>query len=197
MRLSALRSLVCKTLGCDCIARTTFHVVIAGFVNRHDPCERTDMLVDSLAAFLFASLRAWTTGSKPGGEPKDGSRWMRATPRLGAKEGLVLSETPISGPVDARRVAGAAAPETPRHGNARAMRSVGIVPLLREQTVPPRTVVLRQRSIRMRATALASAGEKAQDVAQSVGRDRSTAECVIPTYTFPATRHRRSFRRLI
>src|SRR5208282_5096467 len=73
--------------------------------------------------------------------------------------GSVAKAQKVSGRLDARRMAGAAARSAQRSGAARAMRFSRLVSLLHQQSLPPRAVLRQPGSECLRATALA-AGEK-------------------------------------
>ena len=78
----------------------------------------------------------------------------------------------LSRSADARRVAGGAVRRAHPVGMARAMRPRGIVPLLREEAMPPGANLLRRRPAGVPAKALEPGEGEAQDAAQGMGPAR-------------------------
>ena len=81
--------------------------------------------------------------------------------------GAATTHAKLSGAAHARRVAGAAIARAQRFDPARAVRFAGIVPLLRQEALPPAAHMLRRRPGGVRLQALAPQEGQAQD---AVGR---------------------------
>jgi hypothetical protein len=114
---------------------------------------------------------------KPGGDEERTSGHGAATTRRHAK---------LSGAAHARRVAGAPIARAQRFGPACAVRFVGIVPLLRQQAVPPRAHMLRRRPGGVRLEALVPQEGQAQDAAAGMEPARGPEIVVTPAAAKPA-----------
>jgi len=86
----------------------------------------------------------------------------------------------FSGATHARTVAGAAVAGAHPIGPARAVRFVGIVPLLRRQKVPPGAHMPRRRSRGVQSQALVSQQGQAQDAAERMELARAPHMAVTP-----------------
>src|SRR6202051_1908367 len=80
--------------------------------------------------------------------------------------GAATTHAKLSGAAHARTVAGAPIARAQRFDPARAVRFAGIVPLLRQQAVPPAAHMLRRRPGGVRLEALVPQEGQAQDVAE-------------------------------
>jgi hypothetical protein len=127
----------------------------------------------------------WTTGSSPvvtkeGGKP--GGDEERGQDHEGQ------TDAKLSGAAHTRRVAGAAIACAHRFGLAGAVRLVGIVPLLRQQALPPGAHMLRRRPGSVRLEALVPQEGQAQDAAAGMEPARAPEIAVTPRAAKPAPR---------
>ena len=93
----------------------------------------------------------------------------------------------LSGAAHARRVAGAPIARAQRFDPARAVRFVGIVPLLHQEALPPGAHMLRRRPGSVRLEALVPQEGQAQDAAGGMEPARAP-EIVVAPPTPPAAR---------
>src|ERR1700693_1266528 len=100
--------------------------------------------------------------------------------------GAATTHAKLSGAAHARRVAGAAIARAQRFGSARAVRFVGIVPLLRQEALPPRAHMLRRRPGGVRLEALVPQEGEAQDAAERMEPARTPEIVVTPAAAKPA-----------
>ena len=100
--------------------------------------------------------------------------------------GAATTHAKLSGAAHARRVAGAPIARAQRFGPARAVRFAGIVPLLRQQAVPPAAHMLRRRPGGVRLEALVPQEGQAQDAAERMEPARAPQVVVTPAAAKPA-----------
>src|ERR1700720_1506437 len=100
--------------------------------------------------------------------------------------GAATIHAKLPGAAHARRVAGAPIARAQRFGPARAVRFAGIVPLLRQQAVPPGAHMLRRRLGGVRLEALVPQEGQAQDAAERMEPARGPQVVVTPPADEPA-----------
>ncbi len=96
------------------------------------------------------------------------------------RSGAATTHAKLSGAAHARRVAGAAIARAQRFGPARAVRFAGIVPLLRQEAVPPGAHMLRRRPRGVRLEALVPQEGQAEDAAERMEPARAPQIVVTP-----------------
>jgi len=102
--------------------------------------------------------------------------------------GAATTHTKLSGAAHARRVAGAPIARAQRFGPARAVRFAGIVPLLRQEALPPGAHMLRRRPRGVRLEALVPQEGQAQDAAERMEPARAPQVVVAPPAAKPPPR---------
>jgi hypothetical protein len=107
---------------------------------------------------------------KPGGDEETGQD----------REGQTSDDAKLSGAAHARTVAYAPIADTHRSGLARAVRLAGIVPLLRQQAVPPGAHMLRRRPRGVPSEALVPQEGETQDAEAGMEQARSPHVAVVP-----------------
>ncbi len=100
--------------------------------------------------------------------------------------GAATTHAKLSGAAHARRVAGAPIARAQRFDPARTVRFAGIVPLLRQQALPPAAHMLRRRPGGVRLAALVPQEGQAQDAAERMEPARAPQVVVTPTAAKPA-----------
>ena len=101
--------------------------------------------------------------------------------------GAATTDAKLSGAAHARTVVDAATARAHRFDPARAVRFVGIVPLLRRQALPAEAHMLRRRPGRLRLEALVPPEEaEAEDAAERMEPARSPQVAVMPRAAKPA-----------
>src|SRR5580693_3118722 len=100
--------------------------------------------------------------------------------------GAATTHAKLSGAAHAQRVAGAPIARAQRFGPARAVRFVGIVPLLHQEAVPPGAHMLRRRPRGVRLEALVPQEGQAQDAAAGMEPARAPQVAVAPAAAKPA-----------